>query len=69
MFVVCNFWCVVDVLYIVLVDFVECQMVEWLINVCLVGFFLFILEGDLCIDYCSCLECGICCLLCDELIL
>ena len=44
----------------------EWQAAERLINACPAGLFSLTPEGNLRIDYRSCLECGTCRLLCDE---
>ncbi len=61
-----NLWRVADAPHIVPADSVERQTVQWLINACPAGLFSLTPEGDLRIDYRSCLECGTCRLLCDE---
>ena len=61
-----NLWRVADAPHIVPADSVERQMVQRLINACPAGLFSLTPEGDLRIDYRSCLECGTCRLLCDE---
>ena len=61
-----NLWRVADAPHIVPADSVERQTAERLINACPAGLFSLTPEGDLRIDYRSCLECGTCRLLCDE---
>lgn len=61
-----NLWRVADAPHIVPADSVERQTVQRLINACPAGLFSLTPEGDLRIDYRSCLECGTCRLLCDE---
>ena len=61
-----NLWRVADAPHIVPADSVERQTAERLINACPAGLFSLTPEGNLRIDYRSCLECGTCRLLCDE---
>ncbi len=61
-----NLWRVADAPHIVPSDSVERQTAERLINACPAGLFSLTPEGNLRIDYRSCLECGTCRLLCDE---
>ncbi len=61
-----NLWRAADAPHIVPADSVERQTAERLINACPAGLFSLTPEGDLRIDYRSCLECGTCRLLCDE---
>lgn len=55
-----NLWRVADAPHIVPADSVERQTAERLINACPAGLFSLTPEGDLRIDYRSCLECGTC---------
>ena len=57
-----NLWRVADAPHIVPADSVERQTAERLINACPAGLFSLTPEGNLRIDYRSCLECGtVCC--------
>lgn len=58
-----NLWRVADAPHIVPADSVERQTAERLINACPAGLFSLTPEGDLRIDYRSCLECApaVCC--------
>ena len=53
-----NLWRVADAPHIVPADSVERQTAERLINACPAGLFSLTPEGNLRIDYRSCLECG-----------
>lgn len=55
-----NLWRVADAPHIVPADSVERQTAERLINACPAGLFSLTPEGNLRIDYRSCLECGTC---------